>query len=82
MQLSEMRALLDALDDLGDHLRSEQTAFLKDPSSDEPNAVLLGLASRLYRLLYAFLERPRRGRQTQPDSTFGRSSMLGSWSDG
>jgi hypothetical protein len=58
MQLSEMRALLDALDDLGDHLRSEQTAFLKDPSSDEPNAVLLGLASRLYRLLYAFLERP------------------------
>lgn len=58
MQLSEMRALLDVLDDLGDYLRSEQIAFLKEPSSDEPNVVLLGLASRLYRLLYAFLERP------------------------
>jgi hypothetical protein len=39
-------------------LRSEQIAFLKEPSSDEPNVALLGLASRLYRLLYAFLERP------------------------
>jgi hypothetical protein len=58
MQLSEMHTLLDALDELGNCLLAEQTAFVKDPAGDEPNAVLLGLASRLYRLLYAFLERP------------------------
>jgi hypothetical protein len=37
MQLSEMRALLDALDDLGDHLRSEQTAVLEDPRVTSPD---------------------------------------------
>lgn len=58
MQLSDMRAVLDALDDLGDRLRTEQRAFFENPDADEQNAVLLGLASRMYRLLYAFLERP------------------------
>lgn len=58
MQMSEMTAILIALDELGDRLRSEQTALLGDPEADEPNEVLLGLASRMYRLLYTFLERP------------------------
>jgi hypothetical protein len=58
MQVSEMHAILVALDQLGEHLRTEQIAFLNDPESDEPNEVLLGLASRMYRLLVAFLERP------------------------
>lgn len=58
MRLSEMRAMLGALDALGDELREMQTEALRDPEADEPNAVLLGLASRLYRLLYAFIERP------------------------
>jgi hypothetical protein len=58
MRLSEMNAILVALDALGDRLRLEQLAFLSDPEADEPNEVLLGLASRMYRLLYAFLDRP------------------------
>lgn len=58
MQLSEMRAMLEALDAIGEELRSVQAEGLRDPNTDESNAVLLGLASRLYRLLYAFVERP------------------------
>ena len=58
MLVSEMSAILLALDELGDRLRAEQTAFLSDPEADEPNEVLLGLASRMYRLLYAFIDRP------------------------
>jgi len=57
-QISEMRAVLDALDALGDRLRTEQVAFFDNPEEDESNAVLLGLASRMYRLAYALLERP------------------------
>jgi hypothetical protein len=45
MRLSEMNAILVALDALGDRLRSKQLAFLSDPEADEPNEVLLGLAS-------------------------------------
>lgn len=58
MQLSEMRRLVKALDSLGDELRDVQRQVVIDPEADEPNAVLLGLASRLYSLLYAFAERP------------------------
>jgi hypothetical protein len=58
LQLSEMRALLDAFDDLGESLRSAQASAFSDPKADEPNAVLLGLASRMFRLAYDFLERP------------------------
>jgi Family of unknown function (DUF5677) len=58
MQVSEMSAILNALDQLGDRLRSAQTDFLSDPEADEPNELLLGLASRMYRLLSAFLNRP------------------------
>jgi Family of unknown function (DUF5677) len=58
MQLSEIRAVVEALNDLGDKLRQAQLEAVADPEADEPNAVLLGLASRLYRLLYAFIERP------------------------
>jgi hypothetical protein len=58
MLVSEMSAILVTLDEVGDRLRAEQTAFLSDPQADEPNEVLLGLASRMYRLLYAFINRP------------------------
>jgi len=58
MQLSEMRSILDALDPLGEELRVVQQEVVSDPGADEPNAALLGLASRLFSLLYAFLERP------------------------
>jgi hypothetical protein len=58
MQLSELRAVLDALAPLGEQLRTVQQELVADPDADEPNAVLLGLASRLFSLLYAFLERP------------------------
>jgi hypothetical protein len=47
-----------AIQSLGDELRDAQLEAVSDPEADEPNAVLLGLASRLYRLLYAFIERP------------------------
>jgi len=56
--LSEIRALLVSVRALGDHLRSAQLAAFHDPGSDEPNAVLLGLASRMFRLLSDFLDRP------------------------
>lgn len=58
MRLSNMRAMLGLLDEVGEELRAVQLEIVKDPVLDEPNAVLLGWASRLYRLLYAFLERP------------------------
>lgn len=58
MQLSEVRAIVKACDALGEELRGVQLEALRNPASDEPNAVLLGLASRMYRLLYAFIERP------------------------
>lgn len=58
MNVSEMRAVLVALDDLGDRLRERQRAAFDTPSSDEGNAVLLGFASRIYRLLYDLIERP------------------------
>jgi hypothetical protein len=58
MQVADMHAILIALDQLGERLRTEQTAFLKDPEADEANEVLLGLASRMYRLLSGFLARP------------------------
>jgi hypothetical protein len=58
MQLSEMRAIVDACDALGKGLRATQLEVLRDPAADEPNAVLFGLASRMYRLLYTFIERP------------------------
>jgi hypothetical protein len=58
MQVSEMPAILVALDHVGERLRAEQVTFLNDPEADEPNEILLGLASRMYRLLSAFLERP------------------------
>jgi hypothetical protein len=58
MQVSEMHAILAAVDQLGERLRTEQMAFLNDPECDDPNEVLLGLASRMYRLLSGFLARP------------------------
>lgn len=58
MQLSELRAIVEACSALGEELRGAQLKALKDPTADEPNAVLFGLASRMYRLLYAFIERP------------------------
>lgn len=58
MRLSGMQAMLVALDKLGSELRTIQLDVVQDPKVDQPNAVLLGWASRLFRLLYAFLERP------------------------
>jgi hypothetical protein len=40
MRVSEMHAILDALDQLGDRLRGAQTEFLGDPEADEPNEIL------------------------------------------
>lgn len=57
-QLSEMRAVLEAFEELGGALRVAQAEVFTDPQADEPNAVLLGLASRMYRLTYDFVERP------------------------
>lgn len=58
MHASEMTRLLQSLDRLGDELRELQVESMSDPDSDESSAVLLGLASRMYRLLYALVERP------------------------
>lgn len=58
MRLSRMQAMLGTLDQLGIELRETQIDLVKDSDKDEVNEVLLGWASRLFRLLYAFLERP------------------------
>jgi hypothetical protein len=58
MHLSEISALLEALDELGRALREAQEGAIKDAAADEGSAVLLGLASRLFRLAHDFLERP------------------------
>jgi hypothetical protein len=57
-QLSELRALLVSVRALGARLRAVQLAAFDDPESDEPTAVSLGLASRMFRLLSDFLDRP------------------------
>jgi hypothetical protein len=79
MRASEMSAILVALDGLGDRLCAEQTAFLSDPEADEPNEVLLGLASRMYRLVYAFIDRPSAwapDSSVAPPASSGRSNPL------
>jgi Family of unknown function (DUF5677) len=58
MHASEMTRLLQALDRLGDQLREPQPEFVRDAESDGSIEVLLGLASRMYRMLYGFIERP------------------------
>jgi hypothetical protein len=58
MQLSELRALLTAVRTLGEHLRSSQLAAFAKPEADDGAAVLFGMASRMYRLLVDFLDRP------------------------
>jgi len=58
MQLSEFRAVVSALESLGDELHEMQLGIPLDEHADESSAVLLGFASRLYRLLHDFLERP------------------------
>lgn len=57
-QLSELRVLLVSVRTLGDRLRTAQLAAFGDPATDEPTSVLLGLASRMFRLLSDFLDRP------------------------
>ena len=54
----QVRPPFPALDLLGEELRTAQQEVVGNPEADEPNAVLLGLASRLFSVLYAFLERP------------------------
>jgi hypothetical protein len=58
MRLESMRRIIERLDDLGEVLRDKQLGLAKDPDVDEPNVVILGFASRLYRQLYGLLERP------------------------
>ncbi len=58
MRLGSMRQIIECLDDLGDVLREKQLALAKNPEADDPNGVILGFASRLYRQLYGLLERP------------------------
>lgn len=55
---SELTSVLRAMDALGDRLKRAQLEIVKDPDADPSVEVLLGLASRLYRLLYALIERP------------------------
>ena len=58
IQLAELRALLSALRTLGDKLRDIQLAAYSAPDADHSTAVLFGMASRMYRLLMDFLDRP------------------------
>jgi hypothetical protein len=58
IQLSELRALLSAARALGDKLRDAQLAGFSAPDADHATAVLFGMASRMYRLLVDFLDRP------------------------
>lgn len=58
IRLESMRRIIERLDDLGDALRAKPLGLAKDPDNDEPNVVILGFASRLYRQLYGLLERP------------------------
>jgi hypothetical protein len=58
VQASEMRRLLESLETLGDALWNVQLGLTRDPNEDERPAVLLGLASRMYRQMADFLERP------------------------
>jgi hypothetical protein len=58
MQVSEMYAVLIALRELGEQLRSIQSEQKRDPEQSSIDAVLLGFASRLFRLFYSFMERP------------------------
>ena len=58
IQLSELRPLLSAARRLGDRLRDAQLTALSAPDADHTTAVLFGMASRMYRLLVDFLDRP------------------------
>jgi hypothetical protein len=58
MNVSEIAKVLEELDRLGGELREAQRGAVPGPDDDEGVSVLLGLASRLYRLTHDLLERP------------------------
>jgi hypothetical protein len=58
VQLSELRAVLSAARRLGDRLRDAQLTAFSAPEGDHSTSVLFGMASRMYRLLVNFLDRP------------------------
>jgi hypothetical protein len=58
MHVAEIAKVLEELDGLGGELREAQRAAVPGPDDDEGVSVLLGLASRLYRLTHDLLERP------------------------
>jgi hypothetical protein len=58
LHLTEIAKVLESLDELGSALRETQRRVLSGPEADEGVSVLLGLASRMYRLAHDFLERP------------------------
>ena len=57
-QLSELRDLLSAARALGERLREAQLPAFDTPDADKSTSVLFGMASRMYRLLLDFLDRP------------------------
>ncbi len=57
-QLSELRELLSAARALGERLRDAQLPAFDTPDADKSTSVLFGMASRMYRLLLDFLDRP------------------------
>jgi hypothetical protein len=56
--VSELKALLDEAQKLGARLLQQQLNAFSAPEADGITSVLLGLASRMYRLLVDFMERP------------------------
>lgn len=58
LDLAELRALLVAARALGDRLRQAQLHAFSAPGADATTEVLFGMASRMYRLLLDFLDRP------------------------
>ncbi len=58
MHVSEIAKVLESFDQLGQQLRQAQLTVVPGPDGDEGFSVLLGLASRLYRLTHDLLERP------------------------
>jgi hypothetical protein len=74
MNVSEIAKVLEELDRLGGELREAQRGAVPGPDDDEGVSVLLGLASRLYRLTHDLLERPSAWARRPPRCTFARSS--------
>jgi hypothetical protein len=58
LQLSELQRIQGEIDQVGESLISTQSDMLRNADADEGDSILVGLASRMYRLLCEFLDRP------------------------